>query len=444
MWDNVGSQKLSSSDVLIYKITEDGTLEKIEYSNLIDIFEPKDALVIYIYGLKRLYVWKGRFIDVPVAKYIPEAKDLVLKHDPNIRILRYFVIESGNEPQSFFDDVGVTEDNLQAHIDELEKNLRFPADSGTKTEVDLDEGAGKKENQKKLEIIASQIQQLLELGNFEDAHESADDLRFRIANLSSRFETLEITDLLRHEKELYDAFLSREKAEKDSQQSKEDAAKAKITSLGESIRKEMDEGELGLAREYLMNLRSMLTQSSDGSFAGEWAEKSQALEDEIDVQSSFLAKSVELQGQIEDAIRAGQFDEIDALKADLVEAADNIKQEKTRDEITQFIDNLDEKTTTNKVTGIKNKIEEDIEVSAQIATTLERAKELQQLSGPTQHDSRNNLTEEEEEAKRLAEEEEAKRLAEEEEAKRLAEEEEAKRLAEEEEAKRLAEEEEAK
>ena len=112
---------LTDENLIIYKISCEGTLESIESQKLLESFTPIDALAIYIYNNKRLYVWKGKHIDLIVGKYVPEAKDLILKKDSDIRILRHIVVESESEPQDFFDDLDLQPKSLKSQLEKAEK-----------------------------------------------------------------------------------------------------------------------------------------------------------------------------------------------------------------------------------------------------------------------------------------------------------------------------------
>ncbi len=114
-------KRMPDQSFIIYKISCEGTLDAIDSAKLLEAFTSIDALAIYIYSIKRLYVWKGKHIDLIVGKYVPEAKDLILKADRNIRILRHIVVESGTEPQDFFDDLDLLPNALKAQLEKTEK-----------------------------------------------------------------------------------------------------------------------------------------------------------------------------------------------------------------------------------------------------------------------------------------------------------------------------------
>ncbi|OLS12002.1 MAG: hypothetical protein RBG13Loki_4346 [Promethearchaeota archaeon CR_4] len=102
--------------LLAYKISSTGTFEEIDYKQLLNAFTPVSALGIYAYKSKRLYFWKGENLPFNLGKVIPEAKRFFLAQDDRMIVLRHFIIESGDEPQEFLDDLKVKAAQLRDQL----------------------------------------------------------------------------------------------------------------------------------------------------------------------------------------------------------------------------------------------------------------------------------------------------------------------------------------
>ncbi len=118
--------------VLALKISCEGNFEVVDYKKLTATFTPTSALGIYAYKSKRLYFWRGKKLAFNIGKFIPDAKNAFLAQDPSVIILRHIILESGEEPEEFFDDLklksAILRDQLENPPQERigTKNIKVP------------------------------------------------------------------------------------------------------------------------------------------------------------------------------------------------------------------------------------------------------------------------------------------------------------------------------
>jgi len=135
-------------DVRVFKLNYSGKLYEPKTEDPIGLFTLNNILSLYIRRQKRMYIWIGKSATQSLKNVIPKIRELVSREYDDMVVLRYITVESGVEPNDFFDITGFTKEELFKHIEYQEKivapkikeisNLRVQADDKFLSE-DFDE-----------------------------------------------------------------------------------------------------------------------------------------------------------------------------------------------------------------------------------------------------------------------------------------------------------------
>lgn len=106
-----------------FKLNYSGSVEEILREKLLANFNPYSAVIIYIPVERRMYVWIGEKAPKNLKKSSISIREIFNKEYPEISILRNMTIESGSEPNSFFELCGFTEVQLKSHLRSQEIKL---------------------------------------------------------------------------------------------------------------------------------------------------------------------------------------------------------------------------------------------------------------------------------------------------------------------------------
>ncbi|MHA1670033.1 MAG: hypothetical protein ACTSV5_05570 [Promethearchaeota archaeon] len=106
-----------------FKLNYSGNVEEILHEELLAYFNLYSAIVIYVPIERRMHVWIGEKAPKNLKKSSISIREIFNKKYPEISILRNMTIESGNEPDSFFELCGFTSAQLKSHLKNQEIKL---------------------------------------------------------------------------------------------------------------------------------------------------------------------------------------------------------------------------------------------------------------------------------------------------------------------------------
>jgi len=112
-----------TDNLKLFRLTYSGRLEEIFPEELLTNFTIYSAIAIYVPIERRMYVWIGERAPKNLKKSSISIREIFNNQYPEISILRNITIESGSEPESFFDLCGFTSDHLRAHLKSQEIKL---------------------------------------------------------------------------------------------------------------------------------------------------------------------------------------------------------------------------------------------------------------------------------------------------------------------------------
>ncbi len=106
-----------------FKLNHSGSVEEIFHEQLLANFNLYSAIIIYIPAERRMYVWIGEKASKNLKKSAISIREIFNKEYPEISILRTMTLESGSEPNSFFELCGFTALQLSSHLRSQEIKL---------------------------------------------------------------------------------------------------------------------------------------------------------------------------------------------------------------------------------------------------------------------------------------------------------------------------------
>lgn len=148
-----------SSNLKIFKLLYSGEIEICEGNkeDPLELFSHVNIIAIYVIDQKRLYIWIGSNASRSLKNYIVHFREVFSKDFPELRVLRYITVEAKSEPFEFFQNVGISREQLRERIKSQEEKLQ-PIYSEIN---DLEEEAGKcfeaKEYEEAIEIAKNII-----------------------------------------------------------------------------------------------------------------------------------------------------------------------------------------------------------------------------------------------------------------------------------------------
>jgi len=103
-------------DLKFYKLTYSGSFTEILEENLIDNFNLYNIIAIYSPFKKTLFVWIGKKTAQSLKRHIASIRHTFSREYPDISILRNITIESGSEPENFFEMIDINATRLEAKL----------------------------------------------------------------------------------------------------------------------------------------------------------------------------------------------------------------------------------------------------------------------------------------------------------------------------------------
>ncbi|MFX0073410.1 MAG: hypothetical protein ACFFAO_20215, partial [Candidatus Hermodarchaeota archaeon] len=111
------------SNIKAFKLNFSGSFDELSSENILELFSLVNVLAIYIPIQKRMYIWIGNHATQGLKKHIAQTRALFSTQFPELKILRNITIESGSEPSDFFQFIGFTWDDMNAHLKKQEEQL---------------------------------------------------------------------------------------------------------------------------------------------------------------------------------------------------------------------------------------------------------------------------------------------------------------------------------
>jgi hypothetical protein len=96
-----------SKKLKFYKLTYSGNFAEILEENLINNFNLYNIIAIYSPFKKTLFIWIGKKAAQSLKRHIAVIRQTFSREYPDIYILRNITIESGSEPENFFEMIDI-------------------------------------------------------------------------------------------------------------------------------------------------------------------------------------------------------------------------------------------------------------------------------------------------------------------------------------------------
>ena len=112
---------MSQQAIKIFKLNFDGTFDEIAYENIKDVFTIVNILAIYVQKKKIMYVWIGRNATRSLKNHVAQIREKIKEEFPDYRIIRNITCEMRSEPFEFFENLGITKEELFEQIKYQEK-----------------------------------------------------------------------------------------------------------------------------------------------------------------------------------------------------------------------------------------------------------------------------------------------------------------------------------
>ena len=106
-----------------FKLNYSGSVDEILPEELLASFNLYSTIVIYVPIERRMHVWIGERAPKNLKKSSISIREIFNKEYPEISILRNITIESGSEPNSFFEICGFTSEQLKSQLKNQEIKL---------------------------------------------------------------------------------------------------------------------------------------------------------------------------------------------------------------------------------------------------------------------------------------------------------------------------------
>ncbi|GAB4328432.1 MAG: hypothetical protein Kow0069_35650 [Promethearchaeota archaeon] len=383
-------------EVLVYRIGPGGDLKGVPEALLVEEFSPINVLLFFVPASRKLYVWRGNRINPIAQRYLQDAKELLKKEAPEASILRTVVVDFGDEPDSFFRDVGVDPERVRGRLSAVQK--KFESEIFEKVQelrreqlelvekkmyddsvrvarkiielaVELnDEGLqeeqrefirdvlGVKEDEELLEakrgeFLAqlSRVTELLDAGDVAGAHEAVKVIKIQWDDFPS----------LLGDEQAREVFVRTSRAWEE-QKRQEATNQAKVAEVAAAIDRKVDEGDLEGAKRSVEELEAALSACADEGFVESWKSRVGAARRRVESESAALSRAEQLRREVEGALDDGDLESARELTAELVDAVDRLTCTKYKEQFDAFVEQAIERVNRP---------------ATEAATSLERAKE---------------------------------------------------------------------
>ena len=114
-----------SKDLKFFKLTYSGNFAEILDENLVNNFNLYNIIAIYSPFKKTLFVWIGKKAAQSLKRHIATIRHVFSREFPDMAILRNITIESGSEPENFFEMMDINGVRLEEKL-RSQESKSFP------------------------------------------------------------------------------------------------------------------------------------------------------------------------------------------------------------------------------------------------------------------------------------------------------------------------------
>jgi len=110
-------------ELKFFNLTYSGNFTEILKEHLRDYFNLYNIITIYSPFKKTMYIWTGKRSAQTLKRHIASIRQIFSKEFPNLNVLRYITIESGSEPENFFELIDIDGFKLRKDLKNQETRL---------------------------------------------------------------------------------------------------------------------------------------------------------------------------------------------------------------------------------------------------------------------------------------------------------------------------------
>ena len=110
-------------NVRLFKLTYSGTLIESKIEDLISLINVNNILAIHGKRQKRMYIWVGLHASQSLQNLISKIRVITSREYSDLVTLRYMNIDSGKEPDDFFEMISMPKEEIRAKVEYQEKIL---------------------------------------------------------------------------------------------------------------------------------------------------------------------------------------------------------------------------------------------------------------------------------------------------------------------------------
>ena len=112
-----------SKKLKFYILTYSGDFKEILEENIINSFNLYNIIAIYSPFKKTLFLWIGKKAAQSLKRHIASIRHTFSREYPDVPILRNITIESGSEPENFFEMIGINAVRLESKLKTQESKV---------------------------------------------------------------------------------------------------------------------------------------------------------------------------------------------------------------------------------------------------------------------------------------------------------------------------------
>ena len=109
--------------VRLFKLTYSGTLIEAKIEDLMNLINVNNILAIHGKQQKRMYIWVGRHATQSLQNLISKIRVITSREYSDLITLRYMNIDSGKEPDDFFELINMPKEQIREKVEYQEKIL---------------------------------------------------------------------------------------------------------------------------------------------------------------------------------------------------------------------------------------------------------------------------------------------------------------------------------
>ena len=110
-------------ELKFFNLTYSGSFIEILKEELIDYFNLYNIITVYSPFKKTMYIWTGKRSTQTLKRHIASIRQVFSREFPDLNVLRYIKIESGSEPENFFELIDINEFELRKKLKNQETRL---------------------------------------------------------------------------------------------------------------------------------------------------------------------------------------------------------------------------------------------------------------------------------------------------------------------------------